>query len=80
MRMDCCSWRHHERSLRSLLRSATPLVVGRRPDSSILRKWSQTCLSLGDAMYTSTRRYELIGNPDAESPQSTTPGDSGSQL
>ena len=25
----------------------------------------------------STRRYELVGIPDAESPGSTTPGDSG---
>ena len=35
--MDCCSWRHHEPSLHSLLRRATPLAVGRRLDSSILR-------------------------------------------
>ena len=38
--MDCCSWRHHERSLRSLLRRATPLAVGRRLDSSILRNYA----------------------------------------
>ena len=38
--MDCCSWRHHERSLRSLLRRATPLAVGRWQDSSILRSYA----------------------------------------
>ena len=38
--MHCCSWRHHERTLRSLLRRATPPAEGRRLDSSILRNYA----------------------------------------